>query len=114
MKTYTFKKTENGNYVACLCAIAGQQSSEVNSLIFDKDFNFLNTVVAHPIHSWVSSCERIAVIAGLEYNNISVLSETLKIIVTNNFKGYTSYKKLTENRFQHYLPPLGMRFYVKD
>lgn len=104
-KTITLKKTLNGNYVSCIKPITGQQSSEINVNVFDKDFNFIKSINAHPLFTWVSACETIATVYSK--NEPSEISEILKLVVENNFKGYTTAYNLRNGNFMKLLPPIN-------
>jgi hypothetical protein len=104
-KTITLKKTLNGNYVSCIKPIPGQQSSEVYVKVFDKDFKYMKSVEAHPLFTWVSSCETIATIYAKD--EINEISEILKLVIENQVTGYTTAFNLRNGKFMKLLPPMG-------
>jgi hypothetical protein len=105
MKTITIKLTLNGNYVACILPIPGQQSSSDSILIFDKVFNHIETIKTHPLFSWVNNCEVVCTIGGCKYEPDEI-SQLIKLSVINNVSGYTTAHTLKSKHPVSLLAPI--------
>jgi hypothetical protein len=103
MKTITISKAGN-HYIANVYGIRGQQSREHESLIFNSDFLQVNEI---PDYS--NGREEVCVIAGVNWtDNTNYIGELIKIAVDNSVSGYTTRKRLLNNKFGGLLPPLDM------
>jgi len=89
MKTITIKLTDNGNYVACVMPIIGQQSSLHCIHVFDADYKFIKTEKSHPMFSWVSNCRTIGSIGGCRFEPDEI-SGLLEKFVKYGIEGYTT------------------------
>ena len=105
MKTVTFKITDNGNYVACILPIKGQQSFSDEVYIYNSDFLFLKIEQAHPMFTWVGRCESICTVAGCKFEPVEIQT-ILKNLVDSNVRGYSTANVLKSSNPCSLLAPL--------